>query len=59
MSWVATTKGIDAALVGELMLQEVEFESNNDTCDKPTDQWHSRELRQDVQKRLCKAGQQT
>ena len=31
MSWVATTKGIDAGLVGDLMMQAVEqrFESNN------------------------------
>ncbi len=58
MSWVATTKGIDAALVGDLMMQALEFESGNVTCDKPREQWHVRELRQDAQKRLCKVGQQ-
>jgi putative transposase len=34
MSWVATTKGIDAGLVGDLMMQMVELRFS--TCETPT-----------------------
>jgi len=39
MSWVATTKGIDAGLVGDLMMQAVEYRFGVDTTPKQEIEW--------------------